>query len=269
MRIYRDSLPPTSPSTGRPWWFVRSALDPIVAIAVYVATLGVWKAPFTQDDFVLLCLTFTLLFPADIPFRRFSWAVSRKIVLRWLKVVAGVAFFWAAKLVLLHSGLQAEVNVVATWLIASPLILIILHLISPRIAPLLCTFYPNAQVVIVGANDVARRFAQLIKEGEAEGQHFVGYFDDREMRRLEPCGADLVIGRIEEVSEYVKRHRIDAIYIAMPMATQPRIVSLLESLRDTTLRACPWSPFARHLSTGRRESSSGGWTWPSSSPPCR
>jgi putative colanic acid biosysnthesis UDP-glucose lipid carrier transferase len=36
------------------------------------------------------------------------------------------------------------------------------------------------------------------------------------------------------VGSYVKTHRIDAIYISMPMASQPRIVSLLEALRDTT-----------------------------------
>jgi putative colanic acid biosysnthesis UDP-glucose lipid carrier transferase len=86
----------------------------------------------------------------------------------------------------------------------------------------------------VGANPVSRRFAQLINEGEAEGHYFVGYFDDRKVQRLASFGAHTVIGRISEVSDYVKTHRIDAIYISMPMATQPRIVSLLESLRDTT-----------------------------------
>jgi putative colanic acid biosysnthesis UDP-glucose lipid carrier transferase len=213
---------------------VRSALDPLLVVAVYFATLGVCNCAFTQDDFVLLCLSFLLAFPADVPFRRFSSEVARSILLRWFKVVSGVALFWAAKVMVLRTGFQADVNVVATWLIAAPIAQLLLHFISPRVAPFACAVYPKAKVVIVGANHVARRFAQLINEGEAEGQHFVGYFDDRQVQRLGPFGTHTVIGRINEVSEYVKTHRIDAIYISMPMASQPRIVSLLEALRDTT-----------------------------------
>jgi putative colanic acid biosysnthesis UDP-glucose lipid carrier transferase len=234
MRIYRDTLPPTTSCTGRPLWLVRSALDPFVVIAVYIAALGICRCSFTQDDFVLLCLSFLLTFPGDVPFRRFSSEVARSILLRWFKVVSGVAFFWAMKAMLLRTGFQAPVNVVATWLIAAPLAQLMLHFTSPRLAPFLFALYPKAKVVIVGANHVARRFAQLINEGEAEGQRFIGYFDDRQVQRLTTFDTDSVIGRIDEVSEYVKTHRIDAIYISMPMASQPRIVSLLEALRDTT-----------------------------------
>jgi putative colanic acid biosysnthesis UDP-glucose lipid carrier transferase len=234
MRIYRDTLPPTISPTGSPWWLVRSVLDPLVVVAVYLAALHFCKCALTQDDLVLMCLSFLLTFPGDVPFRRFSSDVARSILLRWFKVVSGVAFFWATKALLLNTGFQAEVNVVATWLIAAPLVQLILHFTSPRLAPFLLAFYPKAKVVIVGANHVARRFAQLINEGEAEGQHFIGYFDDRQGQRLGPFGTHNVIGRIDEVSNYVKTHRIDAIYISMPMASQPRIVSLLEALRDTT-----------------------------------
>lgn len=234
MKIYRDTLPPTTSATGRPWWLVLSALDPLVALAVYLGALMAFKASFTQDDFVLLCLSFLLMFPADVPFRRFSSAVARNILLRWMKVLAAVAFFRGAKAMLLHAGLQVDVNVVATWLIAVPIAQLVLHFVSPRIAPFLFPLYPKARAVIVGVNNVSRRFAQLIKEGEAEGQHFIGYFDDREARRLGACGLNTVLGRIDEVSDYVKTHGIDVIYISMPMASQPRIVGLLEALRDTT-----------------------------------
>jgi putative colanic acid biosynthesis UDP-glucose lipid carrier transferase len=234
MRIYRDTLPPTTSSTGRPWWLVRSALDPLVAVAVYLAAMRVCNCVFTQDDLVLLCLSFLLLFPGDVPFRRFSPEVALSILLRWFKVVSGVAFFWATKAMLLDTEFQVEVNVLAMWLIAAPLAQVIVHFTSPRIAPFLCPLYPKANVVIVGANHVARRFAQLLNEGEVEGQHLVGYFDDRQVQRLGAYGTHTVIGRIHEVGDYVKTHRIDAIYISMPMATQPRIVSLLEDLRDTT-----------------------------------
>jgi putative colanic acid biosysnthesis UDP-glucose lipid carrier transferase len=234
MRIYRDRLPPTTSSTWGPWWLVRSVLDPLVALSVYVVALHAHNAHFTQDDLVLLCLSFLLTFPGDIPFRRFSSEVAQNILRAWLKVGSGVGFFWATKGMLLNAGLQADSGVLLTWLVAGPAVQLVLHFTSPRIAPRLGPLYPKARVIIVGANPVSRRFAQLIDQGEAEGHRFVGYFDDRQIQRLAAFGAHTVIGRISEVSDYVKAHRIDAIYISMPMATQPRIVSLLESLRDTT-----------------------------------
>jgi putative colanic acid biosynthesis UDP-glucose lipid carrier transferase len=44
-----------------------------------------------------------------------------------------------------------------------------------------------------------------------------------------------VLGSISALPDYVRAHGIDIIYIALPMASQPRILKLLEELRDTTL----------------------------------
>lgn len=234
IRIYRDTLPPTTSGTGQPFWLVRSALDPLLAIAVYVAALHLWGASFGQDDFVLLCFALLLMFPAGIPFRRFSAEVATGIWVMWLKVQASVVFFWVAKAVLLHADMQANTNVVATWSVVAPIVQLIAHWLSPRMAPLFFPLYPRAKVIIVGANPVAQRFAKLVDDGEAEGYQLIGYFDDRDVKRLDLAGSRPVIGRIEDVCEYVKRYRIDAIYIAMPMARQPRILSLLQALQDTT-----------------------------------
>src|SRR5205823_4822205 len=43
-----------------------------------------------------------------------------------------------------------------------------------------------------------------------------------------------VLGPIAGLADYVRSHNIDIIYIALPMASQPRILKLLEELRDTT-----------------------------------
>ena len=237
MRIYRDSLPPTSSYSGTPWWLLRSALDPLLCIGVYLAALRVCNCSLTQDDLVLLGAGVLLTFPADIPFRRFSWTVAGKILLKWFTVALIAALFWATKAIL-HHTFQAQVSVVATWLLVAPALQLILHFTSPRlislVRPLLSSVHPKAKVAIVGSNLVARRFEQLINEGEAPGKQFVGYFDDRQVQRLGEWGTHKAIGRIDEVGDYVRTHHIDAIYIAMPMASQPRVVRLLNALRDTT-----------------------------------
>jgi putative colanic acid biosysnthesis UDP-glucose lipid carrier transferase len=234
IRIYRDTLPPTTSATGRPYWLLRSAFDPLLAVAVYPAALYVWGASFKHDDFVLLCIALLLMFPADIPLRRFSVEVAGRILLVWLKVQASLVFFWTAKALLLDSEPQANANVFATWSILALIVQLFAHWLTPRVAPIFFARYPKTTVIIIGANPVALRFAKLVDDGEAGGYQLVGYFDDRDVKRLDIAGSRPVIGRIDEVCEYVKSHRIKAIYIAIPMARHPRIVNLLQALRDTT-----------------------------------
>src|SRR5262249_25117464 len=42
------------------------------------------------------------------------------------------------------------------------------------------------------------------------------------------------LGPLEQLSRYAKTHRVDLIYITLPMASRPRILSLLDELCDTT-----------------------------------
>jgi putative colanic acid biosynthesis UDP-glucose lipid carrier transferase len=44
-----------------------------------------------------------------------------------------------------------------------------------------------------------------------------------------------LLGRIDGLSNYARANSLDVIYIALPMATQPRILRLLDDLRDTTV----------------------------------
>jgi putative colanic acid biosynthesis UDP-glucose lipid carrier transferase len=43
-----------------------------------------------------------------------------------------------------------------------------------------------------------------------------------------------LLARIDELPELVKRHRIDVVYLALPMVSGSRIQTLLDALRDTT-----------------------------------
>src|SRR5207244_12027633 len=52
--------------------------------------------------------------------------------------------------------------------------------------------------------------------------------------RLDDVPAERNLGSIAGLSDYCRSHRVDIIYIALPMASQPRILALLEALRDTT-----------------------------------
>src|SRR5206468_8410947 len=58
--------------------------------------------------------------------------------------------------------------------------------------------------------------------------------DDRSAERLGDVEPHEVLGSLGELADYVKTHRVDLIYLTLPMASQPRILNLLEELPDTT-----------------------------------
>jgi putative colanic acid biosynthesis UDP-glucose lipid carrier transferase len=235
LKIHPHGSPNETSSTGRPWpWsLVKAALDPAVVVATYLAALWAFDEPFTQDDFILLALTVALFFPSGIPFRRFSWRIAFNLLLAWLRVVLGVSLIWAAEF-LFAFELDAAPEVTALWLVLAPAAMLLVHRASPRIVPLVRPLYRRTKVVVVGINDVALRIAQSITRQDAEGQQFIGYFDDRSANRLAPHGPHSIIGRLDEVGDYVKANAIDEIYISLPMASQPRLITLLQALRDTT-----------------------------------
>ena len=43
-----------------------------------------------------------------------------------------------------------------------------------------------------------------------------------------------LVGKLGELANYAKENHIDLIYLSLPMATQPRILNILDELRDTT-----------------------------------
>jgi len=87
--------------------------------------------------------------------------------------------------------------------------------------------------VIAGANELGRRLAERLNDPML-GVRFAGYFDDRGAGRLQDLPEAQNLGGLSRLADYARANRVDVIYIALPMASQPRILRLLEELRDTT-----------------------------------
>src|SRR6185295_1506568 len=66
------------------------------------------------------------------------------------------------------------------------------------------------------------------------GIRFVGYFDDRGLERSPGVRPSENLGVMSQIADFVKRHHVDLIYITLPMASQPRLLKLLDALHDTT-----------------------------------
>ena len=122
----------------------------------------------------------------------------------------------------------------ADWVIGTPLVQAAAHYIGPWLLPRVLALREQDTAVIIGANELGRTLARSLLANRMASTRVTAFFDDRSPERL-GAGLELPLsGGIDTVADFVRANRIDQIFIALPMASQPRILKLLDQLRDTT-----------------------------------
>jgi putative colanic acid biosynthesis UDP-glucose lipid carrier transferase len=209
---------------------LAAALDPLVAIGTLAAVTAALGARFDGACLILALLVFAMTFPGSFAREGAGPAeLALEVITGWLAVLGLLALLgWAS-----HTFAAFDARVLAVWAFATPAALFAAHHALPRVLPrLLSAQGMEKRVVIAGANELGRRLASQIAAMPLLGQRVVGFFDDRSPDRLHDVANNL--GGISSLPDYVRAQGVEIIYIALPMASQPRILHLLEDLRDTT-----------------------------------
>ncbi len=153
----------------------------------------------------------------------------------------GLALGWgaliaAAVAVAQISGFAALVqgSLIMWWAVVTPVVLVALHagvyVIVGRPASSAQRPQPT---VIIGATQSGRALAAAMRQQPLLRLKFLGFFDDRPAQRTGVAETE-ILGRLKDVAAYVSEHGVRSIYITLPMTSQPRILALLDALRDTT-----------------------------------
>jgi putative colanic acid biosynthesis UDP-glucose lipid carrier transferase len=186
--------------------------------------------PVDRTVLAVALLAFVLTYPGDISFRAQLPGQIRRIFANW-GVVAGVLL----ALGFVFGALpRFDLEQLALWVIATPVLQVAAHWVGPRLLSQVSSLRGQSTAILIGANPHGRTFVKSMKDDPLAATRFTAYFDDRDTDRI---GPDLEIplhGRIDSVGDFVRANRVDQIYIALPMASQPRILKLLDELRDTT-----------------------------------
>jgi putative colanic acid biosynthesis UDP-glucose lipid carrier transferase len=210
----------------------RQAIDPVMAIATLVVSVLWFEGRFDGAYLILALLVFSMTYPNSLARDASgSAALMRDVVTGWLAIVVLLTLVgWVS------GTLGAfDQRAILAWIIATPPLLFVAHRLIPVILPwLLATEGLQRTAVIAGANETGCRLAERIGASPLLGIRVAGFFDDRAAGRIEAMGGSATLGSLSRLAEYVKAHRIDLIYVALPMASQPRILRLLEELHDTT-----------------------------------
>ena len=204
--------------------------DPSIAIGCLIGLHVLAGREVGNAGLLLAAFAFALSYPGDLPFRRQPRAVIRHIAANWALVVG----------LLIALGLMTDMlrafdpNLIAAWLIATPVAQVTVHMLTPWVLPKLFALRREQVAIVIGANGMGRALARQLGSDPIAQTRVTAFFDDRERPRL---GGDLeapIHGGLDSAADFVRANRVDQIYIALPMASQPRILKLLDELRDTT-----------------------------------
>jgi exopolysaccharide biosynthesis polyprenyl glycosylphosphotransferase len=93
------------------------------------------------------------------------------------------------------------------------------------------------RVLIVGAGQVAERFADVLEENPSYGLHPVGLLDDCADESL----SRPLLGGIDELDDVLRKHRIDRVVLAFGVNRDPDLVRVIRSCEnaDVDMHAVP------------------------------
>jgi putative colanic acid biosynthesis UDP-glucose lipid carrier transferase len=208
----------------------RISLDALIAIGLLLVVAHYYGEPFQGKYLILALIVFSLTFPGAVYNSASLLGLARDVVLNWFIVLIILFFFgWASR-----TG-DFPPSMVIAWSVGVPISLFFAHATLPLLLPkLLALEGVRRTAVIAGSSELGAKLAAQITGAALLGIHLDGIFDDRRPERRVLIDDVPVLGRLDQLADYIKSRHVDLIYITLPMASQPRILRLLNELRDTT-----------------------------------
>ena len=208
-------------------------LDPVIIVLVLGAAARYHDERIDAHYVMLALIAFSLTFPGTSRLHETRGGVIREVFVNWLSLAFILLFFgYASGYLKLYPR-----EVMIAWFVAAPLTLSAAHLALRHFVPRVLASQGNQRTaVIAGMGATGLHLARQFRDNPFLGTRLIGFFDDRTRSRLDVAGENqTLLGGLDTLAAFVKENRIDTIYITLPMASQPRILNLLNDLRDTTV----------------------------------
>ena len=210
---------------------MRLSLDAIIAVGSLLLIASYFGEPFQGPYLILALIVFSLTFPGAVYSAGSLLGLARDVLLNWFIVVLILLFFGYA------SGYLSlfPARMVLAWCVSVPLLVFLSHATLPVLLPKILKVEGMRRIaVIAGGNELSAKLAQQIQAIPLLGIQIAGVFEDRGPERRVSAEGMPILGHLSALAHYVKNNHVDLIYITLPMASQPRILNLLNELRDTT-----------------------------------
>lgn len=210
---------------------IGAFIDPLMVIFSLFMLVLMDKPEVTPPYVILSLLMFAISFPGDAKLQQPKLRMVVQIWFDWIIKAGLLAFFGYASRYLDYFNIE----ILITWFWLAPTSQIAAHLMVRQFVPAILRLQGETKyAVVVGVNEHSMELAERLKEDPYSNIKILGFFDDRSASRLVHPYERSVLGTINELPRFVNENKIPLIYLSMPMSTQPRIMSLLDGLRDTT-----------------------------------
>jgi len=216
----------------------QAIMPAAVAVASLYATIILFGDKFDPSSSAIvivavLCLVLVQS-PREVSTQFTSPRVSAvvDVIFRWLLLLAVLlAIGYVTK-----SPLQAYPRrVFLTWAALTPVALILATLAMQELMRrFLINAFDSRSAIIAGYNTSSLELARRLKSNPGMRLEVAGFFDDRSSDRLGMEPDAKLVGSLSDLGTYVKEHRTDVIFIALPIRHVKRVMNLLDDLRDTT-----------------------------------
>jgi putative colanic acid biosynthesis UDP-glucose lipid carrier transferase len=216
----------------------QAVLPALVAVAALYVTIIAFGSQFDlrSSGIVVVAVVCLVLIqpPREVTAQLTSPRVSAvvDVLFRWfliLAVLLGIAY-------VTKSPLQSYPRrVFLTWAVCTPMVLIVATLAMQEfMRRFLMNAFEARIAIIAGYNGSSLELARRLKKNPGMRLEVAGFFDDRSTDRLGMESDAKLIGPLTDLGAYVKEHRTDVIFIALPIRHVKRVMNLLDDLRDTT-----------------------------------
>jgi len=209
----------------------ESGLEPMVLVLSLWAVAIYFEGDLPAPYLILSVLLFAITFPGTPRLGMPPLQLVGEVFVSWL---------WTAALLILTgiaTGYQTEFSrrAMLFWIVGAPFIQVGSHFLLRAVAPVLIQLQgPPRRAIIVGMNEQGVALASRVGETPYSRIELAGFFDDRDLNRLDASSDYRMIGRLDELPKFVRDRNIQLIYLSLPMASQPRILHILDELKDTT-----------------------------------
>ncbi len=206
----------------------EALLGPLVIVLVLWA-IAFWIEGGLDPAYLILSLIlFSLTFPSSSKINLPTWEVVSNVVINWIIIsTLLIAFGMASGYISLFS-----VSAILMWIWLTPVCQLAADFALRFVAPVLIKLQgPVKQTIIVGMNEQGLALADRLSNNHYIAADLLGFFDN------DAASADSaypLLGKLDDVQNFVKSHRVNVIYLCMPATMQDDIIKLLDELKDTT-----------------------------------
>jgi putative colanic acid biosynthesis UDP-glucose lipid carrier transferase len=196
-----------------------------------------WSPYYTRLMIITAVITFISFqsFQLYRSWRGWKYFLEFLVILRAWGTIVGILLFYFFIFKISHAYSRV---VILIWSITTPLLIFILHLAARKLLRVLRAKGKNVRrAVVVGAGELGTNLLKEVESMPWAGIEVLGFFDDKidEQTTTEISGRPL-LGNISDITEYLKLHDIDYVYIALPMRAEKKIFTILRECRSLGAR---------------------------------